>query len=309
MISEEIEQTMLDKILEAERPRRRVLTARIPLLSKPVVAGRRFVSKIRNLFRNDIAREKSLQFFDCVVARHQSVLIRKLGDSDMRLQKQKVQNLRLAAEALNGLVIYPGEVFSFWETIGKPTREKGYVDGMLLSNGRVVEGVGGGLCQMSNLLCWLMLHGPLEIVERYHHSLDVFPDSGRVLPFGSGATVFYNYVDLKMKNISNQPLQLKVWLTDEHLKAQLLTVERMPEKYHVFQKDHSFARKSGRYYRFNEICREKKVEGQVVAEEKIFTNFAPVLYEIDDQYVRENGHELVVFETMKDLVRLVKIAS
>jgi len=111
-----------------------------------------------------------------------------------------VQNLKAAVPLLTGLLVRPGETFSFCKTIGQPTRARGFTDGMELSHGVARAGVGGGLCQLSNLLHWLVLHSPLTVVERHHHSFDPFPDDGRVLPFGSGATVFFNYRDFRFRN-------------------------------------------------------------------------------------------------------------
>lgn len=63
---------------------------------------------------------------------------------------------------------------------------------MILYCGRVGTGVGGGLCQLSNLIYWMTIHTPLTIVERYKHSYDVFPDSNRTQPFSSVATCVNN---------------------------------------------------------------------------------------------------------------------
>lgn len=170
---------------------------------------------------------------------------------------------------------------------------------MLLSNGRVVRGLGGGLCQLSNFLYWIFLHAPTEIVERYHHSKDVFPDSHRTLPFGAGATILYNFVDLKVKNISSYPLQLKIWLTDNHLKGQLLSPRPVPDKYHVFEKNHFFIKRGKKYFRYNEIYREMKVEGQVKKIEKVTTNFAPVLYQVTNAYLHDNSFKVLDFTNRK----------
>src|SRR5437868_1673773 len=116
------------------------------------------------------------------VARHSSVLLRKLGDVDTQLQRNKITNLRLAAARLNQIVIAPGETFSFWYLIGEPSARRGFVEGLLIHSGRMAHGVGGGLCQLSNLVYWLALHTPLTVSERHHHQFDAFPDSGRVLP-------------------------------------------------------------------------------------------------------------------------------
>ena len=99
----------------------------------------------------------------------------------------------------------------------KTDEKQGYVDGMVLFYGTFKKGIGGGLCQLSNLIYWATLHTPLTVTERYRHSFDVFPDSRRTQPFGSGATCSYNYLDLQIKNETSEPYQLHLFLTDSHL--------------------------------------------------------------------------------------------
>ncbi len=63
----------------------------------------------------------------------------------------------------------------------------------------------------------MTLHTPLTVTERYRHSFDVFPDSNRIKPFGSGATCSYNYLELQIRNDTNQPYQLSINVTNEYL--------------------------------------------------------------------------------------------
>jgi vancomycin resistance protein VanW len=166
---------------------------------------------------------------------------------------------------------------------------------MLLANGAVIPGLGGGLCQLSNFLYWIFLHTSMKTIERYHHSMDVFPDSGRTLPFGGGATILYNFIDLKLENTSNQPLQLKIWLTDTHLKGQVLTTKRIPEKYHIIEKNHCFVKRGDIYFRYNEILKECRINGEIQSTEYVTTNFAPVLYTVTPEYIQENNFDLLDF--------------
>lgn len=83
---------------------------------------------------------------------HRTILLRKLRDVDMWLQHNKTINLKIASKKLNGILIRPGEVFSYWKLIGNPSKKKGYVDGMILKNGSFGADTGGGLCQLSNLI-------------------------------------------------------------------------------------------------------------------------------------------------------------
>ena len=80
----------------------------------------------------------------------------------------------------------------------------------------------------------------MNILERPHHSFDPFPDEGRVLPFGSGATLFYNYIDLQFRNTPSRTFQLHVWLTDTHLCGEIRSDIPCEYRYHVFEKNHAF---------------------------------------------------------------------
>lgn len=217
------------------------------------------------------------------VKKHQSLLRRKLGNSDPQLQENKIANLRIACPTIDSLLIKPGETFSFWNRVGEATLEKGYCEGMQLSRGEVVRGVGGGLCQLANLLYWMALHTSLEVVERHHHSFDPFPDENRVLPFGSGAGVFYNYIDLRFFNPTDLTFQVKLWLTDQHLKGSILSDSETPFSYHVFERNHRFLQKDGANYRENEIWRDviDRRTGNKVSEQLIVRNLSEVKYELD----------------------------
>lgn len=280
-------------LLRDGRGRRAAFSTKHSKLKPIVICVRRLLRSVYNYFTIGIGYGRG-KYYGHVIARHSSPLFRKLGDSDFELQANKVANLRVAISKLNGLIIPPGKIFSFWHAIGSIRRKKGYIDGMLLSDGRVTRGLGGGLCQLSNFLYWIFLHSDVEVIERHHHSRDVFPDSGRTLPFGSGATVFDNYLDLKIKNVSKQNLQIKVWLTGNALKGQILSDKPASKKYHVFEKKHFFIKKEGKYYRFNEIFRRTRSQGR---EQKIMTNFAPVMYGVNYNYIADHGYNLLDFDT------------
>lgn len=269
--------------------KRTAFSSKYPRFKPVVMFGRRTLRTAYNYATIGKGYEKA-HYLNHVIARHASLLFRKLGDSDHALQINKIQNLKVAIAELDGIIIPPGGIFSFWHAIGEVNRKRGFVDGMLLSDGNVVEGLGGGLCQLSNFLYWIFLHADTTVVERYHHSRDVFPDSGRTLPFGGGATVFYNYFDLKIKNVSSQPLQIKLWLTKDALKGQLLSSAPCEKKFHVYEKNHWFIKRGDRYFRYNEIYRDVLIKGIKIKEEKIVTNFAPVLYAVEPSYLAERNY-------------------
>lgn len=223
-----------------------------------------------------------------VLHKHSSPLMRKLGNDKNTelLQKSKIKNLEIAAQSLNGIRILPGETFSLWESLGgPPTKKKGYQQGMLLSQGKVVSGIGGGLCQMSNLLYWLILHTDLEVVERHHHSLDVFKDSGRTVPFGTGSTIFFPTLDLRFRNNYKHSIILNIYLTETQLVGRFLVQEKESKyKYHVYDSHNGYYKYKDTFYRFNRVYREKILDGQIEETTLLYENLFPTLY-IPDNFV------------------------
>ena len=187
-------------------------------LGKAYYTGRRYLLWCSPRFH--WAKRRQAERLPHVQASHTTPLLRKLRGEEMELQRNKVLNLCLAVDRLDGLVLAPGETFSYWKLIGRPTRRKGYREGMVLFLGRIGSDVGGGLCQLSNLIFWMTLHTPLTVTERYRHSHDVFPDSNRTQPFGSGATCAYPHRDLMIRNDTKVPFQLCLQVGETHLEGQ-----------------------------------------------------------------------------------------
>lgn len=168
-------------------------------------------ANLPNLSANDDSR------FTKVIAESRSSLYGDVSNAEAGLQMGKVQNLRVAAKALNNLFIPAGAVFSFWKAIGKATKSKGYVPGRQLQEGCLFPAIGGGLCQLSNALYSVALDGGCEILERHGHSAIV---PGSMAELGRDATVAWNYVDLRFR--PRVDTVLKVALTEKELVVRLL---------------------------------------------------------------------------------------
>lgn len=260
---------------------RKLLSQRHPILYFLAVRARRLKRyAIWLLDSKKYAKNKSTNKFDYRVKKHKSILLRKLGDVDMQLQYNKVTNLKIAAKKIDGIIIKPGETFSFCKIVGRPTKQKGYLPGLELSFGKAITGIGGGICQIANLLNWMILHSPLNIIQKSQHSFDPFPDEGRVLPFGSGAAIFYNYVDYQFTNNTNSNFQIKLWFTDTTIEGELLSDKNPEFSYHIIEKNHNFLKIDGEFFRKNEIWRKvvSKKTGETIETQLMTKNFARVTY-------------------------------
>lgn len=113
-------------------------------------------------------------------------------------------NLKIAADKINGIVLMPEETFSFNEVVGKRTIQEGYKNAKIYENGRVVDGLAGGICQISSTLYNAALLANLEIVERRNHSF-----TSTYVPAGRDATVVYGISDFKFKNNRTYPIKLE----------------------------------------------------------------------------------------------------
>lgn len=177
--------------------------------------SRRWVNNLNATAPKRIDPE-SIDASGVVIAESRSLLFNGDNPAEFALQAGKVHNLRQALPSIHGIKIRAGKVFSFWAQIGAPLRARGFVTGRELREGCVIPSTGGGLCQLSNALYDAALTGGLEIVERHAHSQRV-PGSMAVL--GRDATVFWNYVDLRLR--AEFDWQIEARLTSSELQIRV----------------------------------------------------------------------------------------
>ena len=127
------------------------------------------------------------------------------GSTDAR-----INNIKLATEKIDGLVMMPGDVFSYNETVGKRTEEAGFLPAGAYADGEVVEEVGGGICQVSSTLYCATMYAQLETVSRTNHYFKV-----GYMDFGLDATVSWPNPDFKFKNNLSYPIKIHAYCNDE----------------------------------------------------------------------------------------------
>lgn len=143
------------------------------------------------------------------------------------LFENKCHNIRLAAAKISLVTVLPGQVFSFWKILGYPTLSNGFKNGRNLINGKISEAPGGGLCQVSGILHHLALKTGLEVIERHHHSVDIYQEHERFAPLGSDATVVYGYKDLRLRNAYPFAIRFELSLERANLHCRLLSEQSL----------------------------------------------------------------------------------
>lgn len=134
-------------------------------------------------------------------------------------RQNKVHNIKIAAASIEQIIIAPGEVFSFWRAVGRPSERNNYRKGINIIRGTVIEDFGGGLCQLSSIIYHLSLKAGLNVVEHFNHSVDLYQDQQRYTPLGSDATVFYGYKDLRLRNDFDHPVSFRFIVQEETLQC------------------------------------------------------------------------------------------
>ena len=127
-----------------------------------------------------------------------------------------------------------------------------------------------------------MLHSELSIVEHHHHDgIDLFPDFGRQIPFGTGTSISYNYIDYRVKNETANTYQLRLWVDGEYLCGELRATELQPHTFHIHAENEYFSREGDAVYRNGQVYRDviDRVTGQHLESLLIRTNHARVMYE------------------------------
>lgn len=126
---------------------------------------------------------------------------------------ERLHNIKLGAAAVDKIMLAPGEVLSFGQSVGEVSAEKGYREAPVIVGNEIVPGLGGGLCQVSSTLYNAALYANLEIVERHNHSIHI-----SYLPLGRDATIVSGYLDLKFRNNREHYIILGSELEDLKLK-------------------------------------------------------------------------------------------
>ena len=140
-------------------------------------------------------------------------------------EANRTTNVRLATEKVNDIILLPGEEFSFNNIVGERTEERGFKPAIVFAGGEMVDGVGGGICQVSSTIYLATLRADLEVTERATHAYTV-----SYVPLGQDATVQWGYLDYKFVNNTAYPIRISAVMSESMLTVTIYGTKTEPEK-------------------------------------------------------------------------------
>ena len=173
--------------------------------------------------------------------------------------KNRNTNLQIQCDALNGLILQPGETFSMNGVLGERTTEKGYMPAPGYSGNRLVNTPGGGVCQGTTTLYNCVLLADLEVVFRVCHGVKV-----GYVPLGLDAAVNYLTTDFQFRNNFRFPIQLRAWMEDEHVKMQILGID---EKDYYIKMETGSGEDEYAWYARSYKCKYDKQTNELISRE------------------------------------------
>lgn len=175
----------------------------------------------------------------------------------------RTTNLKLAANKINGTVLLPGETFSYNKVVGERTIAAGYKSAAIYQNGEVVDGLGGGVCQISTTLFNAALFANLDIVELHNHQfVPSYVGAGR------DATVAYGSKDFKFKNSRKYAIKLECSVSGGVAKFKIYGLKEDPE--YDIKVNASIISQSSTYTK-SVTYRTRSLKGKVISKEKVYT--------------------------------------
>lgn len=235
--------------------------------------------------QNSYAKTKTPELLPYCIYETKSKLLNENTGFDMKYQENKVFNLHLASEPVNGILIRLGETFSFCQCVRYAEKNERYKDGLCLMNGKLVTVPGGGLCHLSNLLFWMFLHTPLTIVERHPHQIKDFPSPDENEPDGVDATVSEGWLDLKVKNNTNLIFQIKISINGPYIYGSIFIDKAIKHHYRIINREKSYFKKDGKTFERVSVCQQKIdiKSKQVISENLLYTDICEVGYVLPEE--------------------------
>ena len=206
-------------------------------------------------------------------------------------QKNKVDNLKIASRTMNRILIKPGEIFSFCYLEKNSKKYGKYKEGLISINNKIVPEKGGGICHLSNMLHLLFLMSPLDVIERHGHRVKSFPNPDKDSLEGVDATVSSGWLDLKVKNNTDNTYQIFINFDDDYMYGTILTDKETGVNYDIINSNFKYIKKNEKIYESVSVVKviRDKNTNEIISSKRLYDDVVEVKYELDnDVEIRRN---------------------
>lgn len=275
--------------------KRKRLTQIFPFLLPIRVWQRKLFYNIGMKFDKNTYSNKFGDLLKYEICNTKTSMINKNSGQDIIYQKNKVDNLKIASKTMNHILIYPGETFSFCYLIKNAKKYGKYKDGLILIDGKIVAKKGGGLCHLSNMLHYLFLMSPLTVIERHGHKMKSFPDPDKTAKQGIDSTISSGWLDLKVKNETNNIYQIDIYFDEEYMYGKILSNKESDVAYVISNENLRYVRQNNKIYEIVDIVRAEidKNTNMQIKKEKLYSEKVEITYELskDIKIEESNSYE------------------
>lgn len=216
------------------------------------------------------------------ICKSKTLMINENSGHDIIYQKNKVENLKIANQTMNHILIYPNETFFFYYLVRNSRKYGSYKDGLILVDGKIVAKKGGGICHLSNLLYYLFLMSPLTVVERHGHKIKSFPNPDKSSLEGIDATISSGWLDLKVKNETNNIYQIDISFDENYMYGKILSDKESTIDYKIVNGNLNYIKENNKIYECVEVIRieiDKKTKKEI-KKEKLYDEKVLIKYEL-----------------------------
>lgn len=269
---------------------RKRLTQIMPFLTPIRIWQRNLFYQISMFFDKNTYSKSVGELLPYEVCNSKTLMINNDSGHDIIYQKNKVDNLKIISKTMNNIYIYPNETFSFCY-LSKNSKKYGkYKEGLVLVDGKIVPRVGGGICHLSNLLYYTFLKTPLTIVERHGHKIKSFPNPDKDSLDGVDATINSGWLDLKVRNDTDQIYQIVIDFDDDYMYVKILSNVETDTISKIKNSDFKYIRKNGKIFESVSVIKENidKKTNKIIDTKKLYDEIVELNYELPkDTFIEE----------------------
>ncbi len=216
-------------------------------------------------------------------------LINEFSGYDIKYQYNKVDNIKITAQTMNNLLIFPNEVFSFCNLQRKHKKYGKYKKGLVLVNDKIIPMKGGGICGLSNLLYYAFLLTPLKVIERHAHHVKSLPNASENDLEGIDATINSGWLDLKVKNDTNYTYQINITFNNKDMIIKIFSNHDSFIEARIINENLKYIKKNNKVYEKLDVVKElrNKNNNKVLLRKKLYEEEKEVTYKVKEDIIDE----------------------